>query len=299
MKQFFGKHWKKFVGGLVALLLATAGLGFWGMKQLGKVTVPKFEQISENIYATTEGINQASMYLVLGETDAYLIDTANGLSEIPAGIEQVTDLPVTVINTHGHYDHTRGNHFFETVYVPAKDKQVYENYNKPETVDKVMRSELPDIMLFLMSDYTKTVHSTPIKEDVTYFDADKTFDLGGRTFSIVELPGHTPGSVGIIDSQTKTAFIGDALTNVGYLLGLAESLSLEIQKETLLTLKNLFESGQISVAYGGHTNQEITLETVDKGLVIVDKIISGDLTETEKATGHITYEGMSVSFKTK
>lgn len=73
----------------------------------------------------------------------------------------------------------------------------------------------------------------------------------------------------------------------------------EEKLKKLLKLKELFESGRVTAAYGGHVNTPMTLEDVNKGLTIVDKIINGDLTDKEKETGRISYEGMDVTFKTK
>lgn len=66
-----------------------------------------------------------------------------------------------------------------------------------------------------------------------------------------------------------------------------------------MKLKELFESGRVTAAYDGHVNTPMTLEDVNKGLTIVDKIINGDLTDKEKEIGRISYEGMDVTFKTK
>ena len=52
-------------------------------------------------------------YLLLGREKAMLIDTAYGEGDLPALIASITSLPLIVVNTHGHYDHTSGNAFFK------------------------------------------------------------------------------------------------------------------------------------------------------------------------------------------
>ncbi|MGT2884056.1 MBL fold metallo-hydrolase [Streptococcus ferus] len=292
------KHWKKILLGLSSLLIIVAGLGYWQIRRMGQVTVPEFVEIADNTYAIAEGMNQSGIYLLVGEEDAILIDTGNGLSDLPAGIKEITDLPVTVINTHGHYDHTRGNHYFETVYQSEKDAQVYAEYNTVEKVKEKM-DEISPLIQLLLSAENETIYNTPIKEDVLALPESGSFDFAGRNLEIIELPGHTPGSIGLIDDATKSVFVGDALTKGGFLLGLEESLSPETQKETLLKLKELFESGRVTAAYGGHVNTAMTLEDVEKGLTIVNKIIDGDLTDEEKESGRISYQGMEVTFKTE
>lgn len=203
---------------------------------------------------------------------------------------------MTVINTHGHYDHTRGNHYFETVYQSTADAEVYAEYNTTKKVQEKME-EVSPLIQFILSGENKTIYNTPIKKEVLPLPESGSFDFSGRQLEIIDLPGHTPGSIGLVDDATKSVFVGDALTEGGFLLGLDESLSAETQKDTLLKLKELFESGRVTAAFGGHMTTAMTLEDVEKGLTIVNKIISGDLTDAEKASGRISYKGMDVTFK--
>ena len=50
-------------------------------------------------------------YLLIGEEKAMLIDPAYGDGDLRAFVETITDKPVMVCNTHGHFDHTGGNAF--------------------------------------------------------------------------------------------------------------------------------------------------------------------------------------------
>lgn len=48
--------------------------------------------------------HEATMYLVCGSERACLIDTAYGLTDLKEQVGELTKLPVSVINTHGHVD---------------------------------------------------------------------------------------------------------------------------------------------------------------------------------------------------
>ncbi|MBN1247835.1 MAG: MBL fold metallo-hydrolase, partial [Anaerolineae bacterium] len=61
------------------------------------------------------------VYLVAGEGHALLIDTGWGEGDLKAHVATLTDLPLWVVNTHGHRDHTAGNGQFDEVYVHTAD----------------------------------------------------------------------------------------------------------------------------------------------------------------------------------
>lgn len=46
------------------------------------------------------------MHLICGECGALLLDTGYGIGNLKSVIEQLTDKPVSVFNTHWHGDHT-------------------------------------------------------------------------------------------------------------------------------------------------------------------------------------------------
>ena len=61
------------------------------------------------------------IYLVAGRERALLIDTGWGEGDLPAHVATRTDLPLTVVNTHGHPDHSSGNGQFDEVYIHTAD----------------------------------------------------------------------------------------------------------------------------------------------------------------------------------
>ena len=235
---------------VIAAVLVVAGVaGHVVMKNMGKVKVPKFEKLSENTYAYSEGLNQSNMYLLLGEERAMLIDTANGLSDIPAGLEEITDLPVFVVSTHGHYDHIRGNHFFEERYMSVKDDEVYSRHRTAEEVERQMESISPAFR-FLLKYENQTIMNTYVPEDYLPLPDEGYFDLGNRRLEIIELPGHTPGSIGLLDTSAGELFSGDAITPSGVLLHLPESLPVTTEIQTLQMVQDMIDAGTVTSIHG-------------------------------------------------
>ena len=50
-----------------------------------------------------------------------MIDTMIGYEDVHAVVRTLTDLPLVVVNTHGHCDHIYGNIYFEEAYIHPKD----------------------------------------------------------------------------------------------------------------------------------------------------------------------------------
>ena len=69
--------------------------------------------VADGVYAIDEfGI--ALMYLIIGKTQALLLDTGVGAGNVHAVVKELTDLPCMVVNSHHHYDHAGGNVWFDT-----------------------------------------------------------------------------------------------------------------------------------------------------------------------------------------
>lgn len=106
------KYKKKIIILLVLIVVVSVIILLTLWQNTGRITKPEAVKINETTYQFTDGLNVANMYLLLGSEKALLIDTGNGLSDLPQAIGEITDLPLTVVNTHGHYDHIHGNYLF-------------------------------------------------------------------------------------------------------------------------------------------------------------------------------------------
>ncbi len=86
----------------------------------------------------------------------------------------------------------------------------------------------------------------PAKRVRTAEDGD-VVDTGDRSFEVMHLPGHSPGSMGLWEKATGTLFSGDALYD-GPLLDQFENCSIPDYLRTMERLRGL----PVRVVHGGH-----------------------------------------------
>ena len=107
------------------------------------------EKMDDNTFTLVEAYSKCLIYLLIGETSALLIDTGSGVSDLYAAVKQLTDKPVSVVNTHGHLDHVANNHQFADVYISGKDKEVFAAHTDRVYVTELIKVMYPKILLWL------------------------------------------------------------------------------------------------------------------------------------------------------
>lgn len=215
------------------------------------------KQLLENVYCIRNSFVNA--ILVVGKERALLFDTGFGFVDIKAAVEEITKLPLYVVNSHGHFDHIGGNRFFTgPVYIHGKDLELAHLHSTPEYrayaydgVNKFQRILfwLPCIPRDLSRENYAKAENT--QEYIAIKNGD-VFDLGGVTLEVVELPGHTQGSVALYCKEEKLLLTSDAINETVYLF-LPESTSLDIYIHSLkyaLTFDfDVFINGHIGKLY--------------------------------------------------
>lgn len=94
----------------------------------------KVKIIGEKTYAIEEKskLNQGLCYLLCGDEKALLIDTGFGYPSLKNTVNNLTELPIIVADTHAHVDHIGGNHYFEEIWFHEKDKETFKKHCNPK-----------------------------------------------------------------------------------------------------------------------------------------------------------------------
>lgn len=195
-------------------------------------------------------------YLVTGSEKALLIDTANGHVDLAADCRELTGLPITVVNTHGHCDHIFGNLYFKDAYLHPKDNELHDEHFAFDEIRELMKS----------------IGKTPAK--LLPLDVGQLFDLGaGHVLETIALQGHTQGSVGLLDRKHRILFSGDGV-NTHLWMQLEESTSIAVLHESLVALKQTY-GDQFDWILTGHGLGLEPATIVDELIVACEALLSG------------------------
>jgi len=208
-------------------------------------------KINENTYRIEDDFVRS--FLLIGENEALVVDTNCTGTDVRSIAESLTNLPIKLINTHSDGDHTAGNGMFQELYIHEEERPYYN-------------------------------------ADMTYTfvkDGD-VIDLGNRPLEIIHIPGHTPGSIGILDINARVLISGDTIQD-GNIFMFTPKRNLPRFLESLKKMGKYDD--RYDEIYPSHGSLPI-------GKGIIPKLIEGGKTILEgKAEGEVMeLHGMDVMF---
>ncbi len=152
-------------------------------------------------------------YLVTDGSQAILVDTASGqnLDQVMAECDKYT-LKLIVL-THVHFDHAENAAVLSARYsVPVaihrKDEELFDSFDK----QPLKSSGLVGCVVLGMS--LKVLRNTTVArpDNLIYVEEGDDLNAYGFNAKVIELPGHTLGSIGL-DVEGRHLLVGDALDN--------------------------------------------------------------------------------------
>ncbi len=201
-------------------------------------------------------------YLFIGSETAILADTGLGVDNIRNVVESLTSLPVKVITTHAHWDHTGGHHLFDWYSAHELER---------DWIEESIEREEKEIGEWLTKEpFTREAPSgfdlskyIPFQGKVENLHADgDVFDLGGRHLEIIHTPGHSPGHVCIYEKERGYLATADLLYQ-GVLLGGLQYSNPQHYLSSLVRLKKL---PRIEKFLPGHGRLNIDNSLLDEAI---------------------------------
>lgn len=201
-------------------------------------------RIDETTYRIEDGM--VRFFVLEGSEKALVIDTGMTTENAREIVESVTKLPLILVNTHADRDHIGGNAGFERFYMSPNDEARLDE---------------------------KVADGRSNRGRVIPVSTGFRFDLGGRTVEVIDLPGHTPGSIALLDLEKRVLYGGDSIQagNI-YMFGEGRNLAQYIDSfDNLEPYADKFD-----VVYSSHGDFPVYPDLIPKLKEAAQKVLNGE-----------------------
>ena len=152
---------------------------------------------------------RCNIWHVKGRDADLIIDTGMGLRPIIENIAILSERKVIAVCTHSHHDHAGGLCQFEKRLGHPAEAEIFANPTHSTVVAELLDTSVIQKLPYEGFDTGRWCYDpAPLTKQV---DEGDVVDLGDRILRVVQLPGHSPGSVALWEEATGTIFTGDAL----------------------------------------------------------------------------------------
>jgi glyoxylase-like metal-dependent hydrolase (beta-lactamase superfamily II)/predicted TIM-barrel fold metal-dependent hydrolase len=168
-------------------------------------------RVGEGVFAICEPFQfqEVISYLILGSRSALLFDTGLGIGKISGIVSKLTSLPVTVLNSHTHFDHVGGNADFARILAMDTD---YTRANARGFSHEMVQGEVEPAALChgLPAGFDPAGYRTRSFTPTQFIKDGHIIDLGERRLTVLHVPGHAPDAVALVDAAAALLFTGDS-----------------------------------------------------------------------------------------
>jgi glyoxylase-like metal-dependent hydrolase (beta-lactamase superfamily II) len=171
-------------------------------------------------------------WLYVGSERAILVDTGMGIVPIAPLAAQLTDRPVTAVNTHYHFDHVGGNGAFAERLAGVRGGPLLERAAPRDLLRRYLAS-FPAIISAARArvaadpDAFALTPEAEVRDFPAGFDPQTwlpgrvpatallqegdEIDLGDRRLRVIDTPGHSPDGISLFDERYGVLFVGDTI----------------------------------------------------------------------------------------
>ncbi|MCQ2241644.1 MBL fold metallo-hydrolase [Treponema sp.] len=195
-------------------------------------------KMNENTWRFEE--NGVRFFLLTGEKEALLIDTGMMIGKAREAALEITELPLKLLNTHADPDHIGSNKEFEEFYMNPKEE---DNYRGHDGNGRIVPVNGGDVL-----------------------------DLGNRPLEIIELAGHTPGSIAVLDRNSGILFSGDPIQD-GNVFMFGPRRNMEFYIKSLKDLRS--REPEIKEIFPSHGTIPLNKDFIEQMIAGAENVVGG------------------------
>ena len=225
-------------------------------------------------------------YLITGDDRALLFDTGNGMGDIKAIVDQLTDKPVTVLNSHTHFDHIGGNYQFDDILSVSTEFSI-ENSHGVANETVTLEASPEALCKGLPEGVTQASHRVkPFTITGTVREGD-VIDLGGRRLEVLQLPGHTDDAIALLERESGFMWTGDTFYEGPIWLYFPET-DLAAYRASIARLAELAPG--LTALFPAHNTPRAAPELLIETQKAFELVLEGKATPVPTWEGVVTFE---------
>ena len=197
-------------------------------------------QVNQNTWRIED--NGVRVFLLAGEDKALLIDSGMQLTNARDIAESLTSLPVELLNTHADMDHIGSNEQFDSFYMHPAEEANYRRSGKGGRLIPVQNGD--------------------------------ELDLGNRNLRIIHLPGHTPGSIAVLDVNHRVLISGDPIQGHGHIFMFGRNRNMNDYIASLEALEK--RTDEFDEIWPSHGDLPVYPVCIPKLREAAEKIVNGE-----------------------
>lgn len=188
-------------------------------------------------------------FLLTGTEKALLIDSGMQIHNAKEIAKSLTSLPIELLNTHADMDHIGSNEQFDSFYMHPAEEANYKRLGNAGHFGRLISIREGDEL-----------------------------DLGNRVLRIIHLPGHTAGSVAVLDVNNRVLISGDPVQKHGRIFMFAQHRNMKDYINSLEKLNGM--TADFDELWPSHADIPIKSEVIGRLLEGAKKVLNKEISGT-------------------
>ena len=190
---------------------------------------------------------RGNIWLIEGRDADLVVDFGMGLASLKSVLGLSEGKPVIGLATHVHVDHVGSFHEFGERLGHYAEAEAFATMPDSRTLIEMFRSFPGPVAKLPYETWMPQDHVIPKAPLTRVLREDDTVELGDFSFRVLHLPGHSPGSIGLLEPRHRILVSGDAIYS-GQLVDNIPGADVEAYIETMRFLACL----DVKIVLGGH-----------------------------------------------